>query len=201
MLKLKKLAVTGSLGSGKTLVCKILSELGAFVVNTDELAHQFLISDSACIHKIELLFGSEVKVGHQIDRKKLAHLVFADAKKLDLLEKTLHPLIFKKMEALYLETCASSNQSLFVVEVPLLFEAKWESFFDTIMMVESDELLCRKRALARGLSLKDYELRLKRLLPVEEKIRRADYVVHNNTTQESLKQQIIEIVKKITTGS
>jgi dephospho-CoA kinase len=201
MLKLKKLAVTGSLGSGKTLVCKILSELGAFTVNADELAHQFLTSDSACIHKVELLFGSEIESGHQIDRKKLARLVFADAKKLDLLEKILHPLVFKRMETLYVEACASPNQTLFVVEVPLLFEAKWESFFDAIMVVESNDLLCRKRALAQGLSSKDYELRLKRLLPMEEKIKRADYIVHNNTTQENLKQQIVEIVKTINTGS
>lgn len=201
MLELRKIAVTGCLSSGKTLVCKILSDFGAFVVNTDELAHQLLVSDSKCIHDIELLFGSEVKVNHQIDRKKLGRLAFADTHKLGLLEKILHPLIFKKMETLYIEACTLHQYNLFVAEVPLLFEAGWELFFDAVITVVADERLRRQRSLDKGLSLTEYALRSKQQLPSEEKMRRADYIVRNDTTEEDLKKQVMEIVKKIETVS
>lgn len=201
MLELKKIAVTGCLSSGKTLACKMLSEFGACVVSTDELAHQLLVSDSKCIHDIELLFGSEVKVNHQIDRKKLARLAFADTKKLGLLENILHPLIFKKMETLYIEACKLHQYKMFVAEVPLLFEAGWEFFFDAVITVVADELLCRKRSLDKGLTHTDYALRSKKLLSSDEKMRHADYIVRNNTTEEDLKKQVMEIVKKIETIS
>jgi len=201
MLKLRKIAVTGSLGAGKTLVCQILGELGAFVVSADELVHELLASDRECIHKIALLFGSDVVIHHQVDRKKLAELAFGDSNKLKQLEAIVHPLVLAKMEALYESVHALKHHQLFVAEVPLLFEAGWERFFDRVIAVTADEKLCRKRSLAQGLSESDYALRAKRQLPAEEKKERADYQINNNTSREDLKTQIINIVNNIKTLS
>lgn len=197
MLELRKIAVTGSLGSGKSLTCKLFSELGACIISTDELVRQLLTYDEECIQKVEALLGPGVAVDHRIDRKKVADLVFPDRGKLDQLEKILHPLVFKKMEQLYRDSCRLKKCWLFVVEVPLLFEVAWEFFFDKIVMVTADEDLCRKRSLDRGLSLNEYMLRSARFLPCQEKLQRADFIVYNDTTLENLKKQVVEIVKKI----
>lgn len=172
----------------------MLGELGAFVVSADELVHQLLASDRECIHKIELLFGPEVKIHHKIDRKKLAKVAFADPKKLGHLETIVHPLVFQEIKALYKKAGSLQKYRLFVVEVPLLFEAGWESLFDEVVAVAADASLCLKRS---GLTPTEYALRVRRFLPVDEKIRRADYVILNNTTEEDLRKQVTEIVNKI----
>lgn len=197
MLELRKIAITGGLGTGKTLVCKIMEDLGACVVSTDELVHQLLINDKECIQKIEALLGQEVKVDHQIDRKKVASLVFSNKEKLDRLEKILHPLVFKKMEMLYREACELEKCALFVVEVPLLFEAGWELFFDKVITVTANEALCCERSLQRGLTPNDYSLRSKRLLSSEQKLKKSNFIIDNSGTVETLKKQVTEIIKKI----
>jgi dephospho-CoA kinase len=168
VLELRKIAITGGLGTGKTLVCKIMEDLGACVVSTDELVHQLLINDKECIQKIEALLGQEVKVDHQIDRKKVASLVFSNKEKLDRLEKILHPLVFKKMEMLYREACELAN-----------------------------EALCCERSLQRGLTPNDYSLRSKRLLSSEQKLKKSNFIIDNSGTVETLKKQVTEIIKKI----
>lgn len=197
MLELKKIAITGSLGAGKTLVCEIMEELGACIVSTDELVHQLFVTDKECIQKVEALLGQEIKVDHQIDRKKVANIVFSNKEKLDQLETILHPLVFKKMETLYKEACKLGQHKFFVVEVPLLFESGWEFFFDKVITITSDEKLCRKRSLKKGLSRFDYSLRSKRLLPSEQKIKLSDFIIDNSSTIENLKEQLTKIIKEI----
>lgn len=199
MLKLRKIAITGDIGSGKTMVCKIMEDFGAYVVSADELTHKLFVNDKECIRQVEALLGQEVKVNHQIDRKKVADLVFSDKKKLDQLEKILHPLVFKKMEALYKEACKIRQHGFFVVEIPLLFECGWEFFFDTVITITADEVVCRKRSLQKGLNDDDYSLRSCRLLPSEKKIKLSDFVIDNNDTVENLKKKITEIIKEIET--
>jgi len=194
---LRKIAVTGSLGAGKTTVCQIVGKLGALVISSDDIVHRLLISDRECIQKIRQLFGAEVIQNHQIDRKKLAELAFADPQKLSTLEHLLHPLVFKCIQEEYKEACKKRKHRWLVVEVPLLFEAGWEAFFDAVIVVASDEKLCQERAVKKGISPADYAARSKRLLPNEEKMRLAHFVVHNNTTREDLEKQVLEIINNI----
>lgn len=196
---MEKIAVTGCLGAGKTTVCQILGELGAVVVSADEIVHRLLVSDRGCIQKIEELFGSAIIKDRQVDRKKLASLAFADPQKLLQLEHILHPLVFKEIEKQYEEAYKLRKHQWFVAEVPLLFEAGWDVFFNTIILVVAEKEECLKRSLDKGLTHEEYDSRIRRLLPDEEKMRRAHYVVRNNTTREKLQKQLKEVMSKINT--
>lgn len=190
MLKLRKIAVTGSLASGKSLVCDIFTDLGAYVVRADEIVHHLFVSDEACIQQVEKLMGKEVKINGQIDRNKIATIVGSDKNKLFELEKILHPLVFQQIQTLYRKACEHRKSRDFVVEVPLLFEAGWETFFDTIIVVTADSKLCEERYLEKGFSQADYKWRMARQWPIEEKIKRADFVIHNNGLKKALKEQV-----------
>ena len=200
MLIFRKIAVTGSLGTGKSTVCKAMQDLGAYIVNTDELCHQLLLSDKNCIQQVESLFGQEIKVNGQIDRKKIADSVFSHRHLLKALENILHPLVLKQLESLYKEIHQLGNKKFFVVEVPLLFEVGWEFFFDTVITVDAEQSICQKRCLAKGLSFEEYFLRKQRQISSEEKIKRADFVIINNGTLQDLKNQVKKIIETIETN-
>lgn len=197
MLKLKKIAVTGSLGSGKTVVCDILKSLGGYIVDTDEIAHELLLHNKDCIQKVVDLLGQDVKVDDHIDRKKVADLVFSNKDNLLSLERIVHPLVFKKMDLLYKEVCNKKNVTFFVAEVPLLYEAGWEFFFDTVILVTCQEAVASQRSLAKGISRLQYNQRIARLFSLEEKKRKADFILVNEGPVETLKEKVKSIVEEI----
>jgi dephospho-CoA kinase len=197
MLRSRKIAVTGDLGAGKTIVCQAMQDLGAYVVNADEICHQLLESNQSCIQQVETVFGQDVKVKGQIDRKKIAELAFSSRHLLKALEDILHPLVLKQLESLYKETNQLKQKQFFVVEVPLLFEVGWGFFFDTVIAVTADPLICQKRCLKKGLSLEQYFLRKQRQLASEEKTKRADFIIINNGTFQELKNEVQKIIKII----
>lgn len=195
MLKLKKIGITGIPASGKTLVGSFFKECGACVISADEIVHQLLASDKACIQKVELLMGQDVKQGEQIDRKKVAQIAFSNKGILAQLEKILHPLAFEKMQKEYERACEKRSCKFFVVEAPLLYEADWQGFFDTVILVKASEDLCKSRYLAKGFT--DFEKRNQRLIPQEEKCKLADFVIENNKKAENLRDQVLNIINKL----
>lgn len=200
MLRSRKIAVTGDLGAGKSTVCKAMQDLGLHIVNTDELCHQLLISNQSCIQQVETLLGQGIKVNGQINRKKIADLVFSNQHLLKALEDILHPLVLKQLESLHEEMNKLNYKNFFVAEVPLLFEVGWENFFDDIITVTAEQSICQNRCLAKGLTSEEYFLRKQRHLPSEEKIKRADFVIINNGTLQELKDQVKKIIKIIETN-
>ncbi len=198
MLKLRKIAVTGPLCSGKTTVCEFFKKHGFEVIYTDQIVHDLLHFDRNCIQQVKSLLGDDIESSGQIDRKKISRLVFNDNNKLDALEKILHPLVFQRVEAL-IENCGKKNndKSFFVVEVPLLFEAGWNHYFDSIVLVTSSKDSCLARAEKKGMSLSEYEERSNRMIPINEKKAQAHFIVSNDETLNELEHQVINIVKQI----
>lgn len=197
MLNLRKIAVTGAPASGKSSVCQILKKHGAFVVNSDDIAHQLLSPRTDLGQKILALLGSDVVENEQFSRKKIAETVFNDAKKLEALEKLLHPIIIKTISQLYEEVKSSNNASFFVVEMPLLFEIKNEGFYDTVICVNADESSCCKRFVQSGFSNEDFAKRAARQLTSKEKCRRSDIVIENNGSVRELEKQIEKLIEKL----
>lgn len=176
--------VTGGPGSGKSLVCQILRDLGVYTLSTDEIVHELLLSDKEVIFAVEQTFGEDVVVDQVVDRAALAKKVFSNSDLLKKLEAIVHPVVRKKVAER-----AQKVSGIVVVEVPLLFEANQESVYDYTVAVYADLALCRERWEKKH-KKSDFERRVKRQLCNEEKAKKADFVIVNNTSIENLQTKV-----------
>ncbi len=199
MLVLLKVAVTGGLACGKTSVCRVLAEYGACVVDADKLVHNLLSHDKAIGKKVIALLGAHVLVKGKLDRGEIARAVFSDAEKLISLESILHPALKEKIEDIYIScTKACPPPPFFVVEIPLLYEAHFDHFYDIVVAVVADENLCRSRFTAKtGCSAEEYDKRMLRQMPVTQKANLADYVLLNNGDMGLLEKNTIKLIKEL----
>lgn len=191
MLKLRKIAVTGGIASGKSTVCRLLQKHQAYIVDTDTIVHQLLASDTSVKEKVIQIFGQEVETKGKIDRKKLANKVFSNKQKLLQLESIIHPHVFQRIEEIYQKIKREGRYKYFVVEIPLLFETKKQKEFDFVICVDATDENIAKR------TPEPIAQRTKRLLPIQEKIALSDYVVENNGSMQDLKSQITTIMQEI----
>lgn len=198
MFKLKKVAVTGGLSSGKSSVCRIFSELGAYVVSADNIVHQLLSSDASLGQKIVNLLGPKVVVNQKLDRSQIASIVFQDQERLSSLEKLIHPAVYREIKSEYLkQQSLPQPPSLFVAEIPLLFESGGKRDFDAVIAVVADPEICINRYVANGHEQTSFYKRTERQLPVLEKARQADYVIRNNGSLMDLHQTTKELYNEI----
>jgi dephospho-CoA kinase len=193
MLKLKKIAITGGIASGKSSVCQFFEELGAYRVSADAIVHKLLVSDTSLGRKIIQEFGSKIVKDGQINRKILADQVFKDPKQLQKLEELIHPLVNRKIEELYQIACNENSCSSFVVEIPLLYEIGAEKFYDIVIVVLADEKDAKQRLEQAGFPKTEYDLRMKRQLPPNEKAAKSDYTIYNNGSLEQLREEVIKL--------
>lgn len=193
MLELKKIAITGGVASGKSSVCRCFQELGAFVVHADAVVHELLDFDADLRQKVIRLFGPEIVVNDKINRKMIAERAFRDQELLAKLEEILHPAVCRRIEQAYQESCSSGVYASFVVEIPLLFEIQWESFYDYTVSVSANETVARQRFKQAGFSTEEYDRRMKRQLSPHQKKERAQYTIQNNGTFDDLKSQVVAL--------
>ncbi|MCB1116465.1 MAG: dephospho-CoA kinase [Chlamydiia bacterium] len=190
---MKKIAITGGIASGKTSVCHILKTHGACTLNSDQIVHHLLEEDQRCINDVIALLGNGILTEGKIDRKKVAEIVFNDAKKLDALEKILHPKLFATIDKEYERVKEGKAFNCFVVEMPLVQEIEQTKKFDHIVAVIAKEEHTKSRLSDPA----SYDLRMSRQWDPEKKAKHADYVIINNGTMEELKQNTLEMLKEI----
>ncbi|MGM0440287.1 MAG: dephospho-CoA kinase [Chlamydiota bacterium] len=198
MLKLKKLAITGGIASGKTTLAHYFKELGAYLVETDEVAHQLLSLNTSSSQDILKLLGPEIIAGNYLDRRRIADKVFKNASLLKALEKILHPRIRAEIEKQYNTVKKQQRYPLFVVEVPLLFEVSEESFYDYVITVITEERKCIKRfKQTTGYDEKEYYQRMNNQLTPSTKAARSDFIVNNNSSLKALRREAQNIFNKL----
>lgn len=198
MLTLKKVAVTGGLASGKSSVCQILKSYGAYVVSADEIVHRLLSPETEIGKKVILELGPEILVNQKIDRKKVAEKTFSDPQRLQNLEKLLHPAVLNEIKERYQQIRTDPRYTLFVAEIPLLYESEGHRAFDFVIAVVADEEFSRSRfEKSTGYLTDEYERRMQRQLPLHEKAARADFVIKNNASMEDLKKSVKEVYQTI----
>jgi dephospho-CoA kinase len=194
-----KVAVTGSLSSGKSSVCRLLQQRGAITISADAIVHQ-LFETPLVRNKIKALFGSKVfHADGTIDRTGLSQIVFQDDLDLKRLEQLLHPLAFKEIQKQYDLALLEHHpkNTLFVVEVPLLFEAGWQSWFDKIIAVEASVNKRKERFTERGFDSLEFEKRTGRLLDPSQVAKQSHFVIINDQDLSSLKNQVETILKEL----
>ena len=187
-----RIALTGGIACGKSLVARFLGELGVATIDADDVVHRLVPAE---------------------ERRRLAKVVFADAAARRALEARLHPLVKAEIAAFLDDhrqrsTAIDSDRqrstavdrdrrsSLAVAVIPLLFEAHWDAEYDIICCVRSArEVQIARMVETRGYTREEAEARLAAQLPVEEKAAQSHYVIENDGSVEELKEKVREFVE------
>jgi dephospho-CoA kinase len=189
------LGLSGGIGSGKSTVSKILSDLGAAVIDADVIAKEVLLPGTSGFESAVSTFGSTILDNEgTIDRKRLAKLVFENPKELSKLEAIVHPAVVSRVAEI---RNSLSESAVVVYDTPLMFEKQLQGQFDKVLMVVSDKELRRSRLLERGLELGDIEARMANQATDEQRISIADFVIENNGSLEQLREQVAKVWHQI----
>ena len=192
---MKKVALTGNIGCGKSTVAGIFRELGAYTVDADELIRSFYRKGHPVYEQVLEEFGEGILTQEgDIDRKKLADVVFNDREKLRRLEEITHTALYGELEELFKRLPPSA---VVVVEASLLIEKGTYRNYDKTVVVYAPYEVCRERALGKGFSEEDFERRWRNQMDIEEKVKYADYVVDNSDGLEKTRRQVEEIYRDI----
>jgi dephospho-CoA kinase len=189
------LGLTGGFGCGKSSVLEFFKAAGWRVSSADDIcAELYEQQDIELMKQLrgrwrDKAFYSDGKV----DKAEIAKIVFNDDSELQWLCSILHPLIAEKIKALIEE---NTNKN-FIFEVPLLFEAGWDRIFDKTVAVWTDTETQKKRLLAKGFTSKDIEYRKSKQLPNDEKLKRADFGLINNSDLKFLQKQCNKLINSI----
>ena len=190
--------LTGSLGTGKTTVAHFLETLGAKVLDADRMVHQFLEPKGECFEPVVKEFGEGILTQGKIDRKKIASIVFQDAFKLGRLTGIIHPVVRERMNDQIDEYRKKKIEGVVVLNVPLLFEAVFDSIVDATMVVFTDEGKQLERVTEYlKLTREEALRRIKAQMPLQEKVRLADFIIDNNGTKQQTQKQVMEIWQKL----
>jgi dephospho-CoA kinase len=181
------IALTGGIGAGKSTVAQFFSELGAVVVDADQLARIAIERGSEGFDEVVTTFGQSIISNGDIDRKALAAIVFNDPQARVDLEAIIHP----RVQKLFAQAVAESDQSVpMIYEIPLLVETDAARKFDFVITVEADEELRISRLLSRGMFISDIKARLANQAPAEKRIAIADAVIRNDGDDDHLLRQV-----------
>ncbi len=180
-------ALTGGIGAGKSTVAQNFAELGALVIDADQLARMAIERGSDGFAEVLLRFGDEIILNGDIDRKKLAEIVFSDEAARRDLEKIIHP----RVQAIFAEAVEDlEHDDILIYEIPLLVETDAAEKFDYIITVEADMELRKERLLKKGLYISQIEKRMAAQATQESREAIADYVIRNDGDEDSLLRQV-----------
>ena len=183
---MKTIAITGSIGSGKSTVTSYIAE--KYYTQSCDAINSELIENSDTVKEAFPDCYSEGK----LDRKKMAQVIFSDTEAKEKLEGIMHPLILQEIQQ---NLSKHTDDDFCFVEVPLLFEAGWDKYFDMSLLVICDEDILLERLMQyRHMSEEDALNRLKSQMPLKEKVLRADHIINNNGTLSDLYAQIEEFL-------
>jgi len=194
-----RVAITGGIAAGKSTVCHIFQELGAYVVSADHIVHEIYSQNLSYKKQVIALLGQEIVTDGEIDRKKVAEIVFSKAEKLRELEKLIHPLVNEEIDKQYEKVKHEKKYNLFVVEFPLLYEIEAHRLYDYVITVHAEFPIAKKRFLEKGGKTEDFEKRQRRFMSQQEKVQKADFVITNSSDFSELKAQVKQIYKQILT--
>ena len=185
-----KVALTGGIGSGKSTVADFLDELGAYVIDSDQLARDVVERGTPGYEAVLAAFGDGILANGEIDRAKLAEIVFKDATARATLESIIHPLVRDAAEKMVKSLPADA---VLINQIPLLVETDGAKRFDFVITVSADEDIRRRRLIERG--MKDYEITKRLAAQVNDAAREsiAHSVIRNNGSIDELRHVVEEL--------
>lgn len=186
-------ALTGGIASGKSTVCRLLGERGAHILDSDRLAREVVRKGSPAWKEIVSHFGEGIlEPNGEIDRAKLAKIVFSDPQEREFLNRTTHPRIFQLMaERLRELDLRTGGKGVAVLDIPLLVEAGAEDLFHLNLVVDAPpEEQVRRLVKDRGLTEEEAWMRIRSQASREERLRHADLVIENYGSLQELEEAV-----------
>lgn len=179
--------LTGKIGSGKSTVAQIFDELGACIIDVDKIGHEVLqmqdVKDS-----LKKVFGEKIFDGSDIDRKKLASIVFSDSQKLAILEQVVHPVMRKKIKEQL-----DSLSGVIIIDAAILHRLKLDQLCDLVITVVAPTNKIVERLRVKGLS----ESEIYQRLSSQKDVTNTDYVIVNDSDLLSLREKIKDFYNKV----
>ncbi len=191
------LGLTGGIATGKSTAAAMLEELGAEVIDADRMAREVLKPEGEAYEDVVAHFGGCIlQEDGRIDRKKLAGLIFSDARQRQKLEKLTHPHIISRIKD---ELARRDHARRVVAVIPLLFESHLEDMFEEVWVISCSEEIQIERLKSRdNLSRQEALDRISAQMDLEEKESRADRVIYNTGSEDQLRQKLRRIWKEWT---
>jgi dephospho-CoA kinase len=190
--------LTGGIASGKSAVSNIFRDHGIPVICADELAREVVKPGSNGLKEITNVFGdSVINPDGELNRPELARIVFSDPAKRKILESIIHPRVSREKERLA-KDYMRQGANIVIVDVPLLFEAGWETAFDLVILVYAPRKLQKKRLLQRDkISPDEASSRLRAQMDIESKKTLADIIIDNGGSLEETEKQVSNIIDRL----
>jgi dephospho-CoA kinase len=194
-----RVALTGGIGTGKSTASKILNELGAFIFDADKEAKNILKNNETIQSELIAEFGTDIMSGDEkIDNNKLARIAFQDQDHQLRLNSIIHPYVFQEIDKNFDDVLEKSAYDIFVIDAALIYESGADTHMDYVIVITAFLKVRMERALQRETLTRDEILkRMDLQWPEEEKIALADFVIHNDSTEEEFRDSITDIYNQL----
>ncbi len=193
---MKIIAVTGSIGCGKTFLTNIIRNLGFVVYNMDKWV-KYLYYKPAFLTVIKQNFPEVFEADGSFNKRKLRNLVFNDNKRLKKLEALIYPFLKQKLLTVIRKN--SQSDRIFFLEAALLFECKWNVYCQSVILADVAKKVQKERVMARdNISAEDFEKIAALQMDNEQKKQYADIVINTDKAENLLKVELIKVIEELT---
>ena len=194
-----KIGLTGGIGAGKSSVSKLFQEWGTYVFDADSVAKEILEENQTAQNEIISEFGTDIlNKKNKIEKAKLARIAFQDENSQLRLNTIIHPYIFSEIDKEFDKISQNGNCKLFCVDAALIYESGADTHMDYVIVVISNLKLRIERVMKRGgMTREELLKRIDLQWTDDEKVSMADFVIHNNGSEEDLRQECKEVYEKI----
>lgn len=194
-----KIGLTGGLGCGKSTAGIVLAELGAYIFDADNEAKTMISKNLTVQSELIAEFGTDIMgPGNVIDLKKLGRIALQDEDHKLRLNLVVHPYIYDLIDEQFDKISAKNKHTMFIVDGALIYESGYDQHLDYVIVVTALMKNRMERAMGRGTLTREQILqRIELQWTEEEKTGLADFVIHNDSTENSLRKEITEIYERI----
>lgn len=192
--------LTGGIATGKSTVAAIFEKAGARLIDADRIAREAVRKDSPAYREIVAHFGAEVlQENGELDRKRLAAVIFGDPDEQRALERIVHPRVKEEIDLGIERVRRQAPDALVIVDIPLLYEAGMQHGLDAVIVVYAPENLQIERLMARdALTRPAAVARIRAQMPIESKRALATYLIDNSGSIESTRAETLEVYRQLT---
>ncbi len=191
--------VTGGIGCGQSTVCDFLEKMSCKVINADLKAREVIQKDRNLQRLLKNTFGNGIFMENgELDRKKLAEIAFKDELSTMKLNHLVHPRMVECLIEEMEKARFSMRFPIVIVDAALIYEISNEKFFDFVLVVNAPLNLRQTRVIGRdGMSKRQFMERVDKQIPLEDKVKWADFVINNDGSMEELKERTKEVYQKL----